>query len=92
MGINDLFIPQYDLKGIGPGELCVNAGVHEAYFKTDEEGSEGAAATGFGGIMTTSIQMPKPPVEFVADRPFLELVVYKPTNAILFLNRIEDPR
>lgn len=71
--------------------LYVGSGFHKTFFKTDEEGSEGAAATGFGGFRSTSVQRPREPKEFVADRPFLEAILHKPTGSVLFLNRIENP-
>lgn len=90
MGIDRIFaLATAELSGIGPGPLFVNKGIHQTYFKTNEEGSEGAAATGFGTMR--GIDMSRP-VEFVADRPFLEAVVDNKTGAFIFLNRIEDPR
>lgn len=92
MGIDRIFaVETAELSGIGPGPLFVNAGRHETYFKTDEEGSEGAAATGFVA-KGLGVSRPEAPVEFVVDRSFLEAVVDFETGAFLFLNRIEDPR
>ena len=92
MGIKRIFdLETADLSGIGEGPLFIGSGHHQAYFKSDEEGSEGAAATGFV-VMKECLMIEPEPVEFVADRPFLEMIIHKPTNALLFLNRIEDPR
>src|SRR3989344_3195166 len=94
MGIERMFSQQNaQFDGItGQERLYVSSGVHKTFFKTDEEGSEGAAATGFGVARTTSIQRPKIPKEFVANRPFLEAVDHQATGSVLFLNRIENPR
>jgi len=91
MGIRRIFSNNADLSGIGEGPLFIGSGYHQAYFKTDEEGSEGAAATGFAVMRCAVFDKPKP-VEFVADKPFLEMIVHQPTDALLFLNRIVDPR
>ncbi len=92
MGISRIFdSKKADLSGMGIGPLFIGSGHHQTYFKTDEEGSEGAAATGFATLRCAVFDKPKP-VEFVADRPFLEMIVHQPTNALLFLNRIVDPR
>lgn len=92
MGIRKMFDTGVaDLSGIGEGELFIGSGYHQAYFKTDEQGSEGAAATGFS-IECLGISEEPGPVEFVVDRPFLEMIIHRPTNALLFLNRIVDPR
>ena len=90
MGIDRIFAEATaDLSGIGPGPMFVNRGIHKTYFKTNEEGSEGAAATGFAAMR--GIDMSRP-VEFVADRPFLEAIIDNKSGAVIFLNRIEDPR
>lgn len=89
MGICDLFNPQKaDLSGIARGQLYVGSGVHKTYFKTDEKGSEGAAATGFA---VTRGYDPNAPVDFVCDRTYLEAVVHKETGAVVFLNRVDRP-
>jgi len=93
LGLQRIFSPaSAELQGIGKGHLFVSAVQHKTYFKSDEAGSEGAAATGIG-MRLTSLPLPPPkPVEFVADRPFLEVIVHRATNSVLFLNRVEDPR
>jgi serpin B len=92
MGIDKMWkLGVAELGGIGPGNLFVSKGVHQTYFKTNEEGSEGAAATGFAVSRECCMEQ-KEPVEFVVDRPYLEAVVEQKTGAMLFLNRVEDPR
>ena len=92
MDITSIFdVRTADLSGMGKGPLFIGSGFHEAYFKTDEEGSEGAAATGFATMRGVSFDKPKP-IEFVVDKPFLEMILHKPSNSLLFLNRIVDPR
>ncbi len=73
--------------------IYVSSGVHKTYFKTNEEGSEGAAATGFGlKSFCTSVEEPLKIMEFVADRPYLEAIVHPSSGAVLFINRVEDPQ
>jgi len=94
MGINSIFDRTADLSGMGHGPvgpLYISSGHHQVYFKTDEEGTEAAAATGFVATMRCMIEAPKPQI-FVADHPFLEMIVHEPTGSTLFLNRINDPR
>ena len=93
MGIERIFSQKTaELGGIGPGRLFVTDAIHKTDFTTDEKGSEGAAATGFTARCLSAIVETKPPVEFVADRPFLEMILEEKTGAVLFLNRVEDPR
>jgi serpin B len=94
LGIKSVFDYQKaDLSGVGRDKFGhpINVGtvVHEAYIKNNEEGSEGAAATGVGVERCMSIQ---PMAEFVADRPYIELIMNQKTGSVLFMNRIADPR
>ena len=92
IGIDRIFSDdKAELASIGKAQfpLYVSSAIHQTYFKTNEEGSEAAAATGIEGSVRGG-HIP-PIVEFIADRPFLELIVQSQTGAVLFLNRIEDP-
>ncbi len=81
-----------DFSGInGSRDLYLGAVVHKAFVAVDEAGTEAAAATA-AGVMVTSMPMPpKDPVEFRADRAFLFLIVHRPTGTVLFLGRLTDP-
>lgn len=93
IGIDRIFSAETaELSGIGKGPLYVSSGVHKTYFKTNEEGSEGAAATGIAVNLECCIREQPPRIEFVADRPFLEAIVHPRSGSCLFVNRVEDPR
>jgi serpin B len=91
LGIEKMFSGDAEFGNIAE-EVYVSKGIHKTDFQSDENGSKGAAATGFGMMRSTSFERPKPNVNFVADRPYLEAVFHEDTYAILFLNRIDDPR
>ncbi len=92
MGIKDMFSQvTADFSGMTPADVFVSSAIHKTFFKTDEEGSEGAAATGMV-VTLKGITVPSKPKVFVANRPYLEMVVSPLTGAVLFLNRVEDPR
>jgi serpin B len=59
--------------------------VHQALISVDEEGTEAAAATGIGRILSRN-----PPFDFRADHPFLFLLRDKETGAILFMGRMAE--
>ncbi len=84
IGIENIFNPSSNLLGVGGA--CITQAQHRTYFRTDEDGSEGYAVTAMHGHYGAS----PPPVEFIADRPFLELIVSEDSGRVLFLNRIED--
>ena len=60
--------------------------VHSAALDVDEEGTEGAAATGIGIVLTS---FRRTTVRF--DRPFLVAVVLKDTQSIIFLGKVTNP-
>jgi serpin B len=95
MGIKDAFDAELaDLSGIrredtGAGLYILDV-VHKAFVEVNEEGTEAAAATGV--IMATKAAPgPDPIPVFRADRPFLYLILHKPTNTILFLGKMNEP-
>jgi serpin B len=63
---------------------------HKAFVKVDEKGTEAAAAT--AAVMRATGAAPAPPVEFMADRPFLFLIVDQASGLVLFMGRVTDPR
>jgi len=78
-----------DLSGMdGTHLLYLSNVVHKAYIEVNEEGSEAAAATA-AVVMTRS--MPRPPEQFMADRPFLFLIKDCRTKAVLFMGKLAQP-
>jgi serpin B len=90
MGMSAAFSRQAaDFSGMtDAGKLFIGVVVHKAYVDVDEEGTEAAAATGVGMVLTS---MPAHPTSFVADHPFLFLIRHRASGAILFLGRVVDP-
>uniref|UniRef100_A0AC11BEH7 Uncharacterized protein n=1 Tax=Ovis aries TaxID=9940 RepID=A0AC11BEH7_SHEEP len=87
LSIQKVFTSEADLSGItGVGNLKVSQVVHSAVLDVDEEGTEGAAATGVQIIPQSSL---KTIVRF--DRPFLIAAVLKDTQSIIFLGRVTNP-
>ena len=69
-------------------DLFIDAVIHQAYVKVDEEGTEAAAATAV--VMgTTSVGPPRK--IFMADHPFIFIIQEKETGNILFIGRVTDP-
>ncbi|KAB0352915.1 hypothetical protein FD754_017772 [Muntiacus muntjak] len=87
LGIQKVFTAEADLSGITDVmDLGVSQVVHSAVLDVDEEGTEGAAATGVelsprSAFMTI--------VRF--DRPFLIAIVLKDTQSIIFLGKVTNP-
>lgn len=70
--------------------FMIDAVIHKAYVKTDEEGTEAAAATGVG-MRATAVMVRHQPKQFRADHPFVFAIVHQPSGAILFMGRVNSP-
>jgi serpin B len=89
VGVRTVFTRDADLSGISTSELAVQAVLHEAVLKLDEQGLEGAAAT---AVMMRLMSLPTgKPVELHVDRPFLLVVRHRGTGVVYFLARVVDP-
>jgi len=71
-----------------PNDIYVSAVIHKGFVDVNEEGTEAAAATAV--VVASESVVPRKPI-FKADHPFVFAIVHKPTNAVLFLGRVEDP-
>ena len=81
-----------DFTGMSSEEqLSISAVLHKAFVDVNEEGTEAAAASGV--VMAARAAMiPREPLLFRADHPFLFLIVDNRTKSILFLGRVVNPR
>ena len=96
LGINDAFDEtSADFTGIGvprdpSHRLFLSEVFHTALVKVDEKGTEAAAATAV--TMAVAVGRPAPALPFVADHPFLFMIVDKPSGMLLFMGRVADPK
>jgi serpin B len=74
----------------GSEKLYVSKVSHDTVFKTDEEGSEGAAVTTVV-VTTESVHMPPPRVDMKLDRSFIFAVQDIQSGAVLFLGTVNKP-
>ncbi len=88
LGAQDMFSSMANLSGMSDTKLFINVAVHKAIVKVNEEGTEAAAATGFGG----KTSMPPPAPSVVVNRPFLFLIKDRVTEAILFQGWVANPK
>jgi serpin B len=70
--------------------LFISDVFHKALVRTDEEGTEAAAATAVP-MMRVGSAMPSRPVPFIADHPFLFLIRDNASGLVLFMGRVSDP-
>jgi serpin B len=91
MGMTDAFDRQKaSFPGITAKErLFVSDVLHKAFVAVDEEGTEAAAAT---GIIAWGRGLKEEVPAFKAEHPFIFLIRHSPTNTILFMGRVVDPK
>lgn len=74
----------------GGDRLFVSKVSHDIVFKTDEEGSEGAAVT-TAVVTTESIALPPVKVDVKLDRSFVFALQDIKTGAVLFVGAVNEP-
>src|SRR5690606_11465557 len=71
-----------EIKSLAIGEV-----IHQAYIEVNEEGTEAAAATSVGIVLTSIGNTPTIRI----DRPFVYFIREKHTEAILFAGKMTNP-
>ncbi len=75
----------------GAKDLVIDKVFHKAYIDVDKNGIEAAAATGVS-IALTSVRVTTVPYHFLADHPFLFVILDRKTDSILFMGRLSNPQ
>ena len=78
--------PQLNSHGV-----YVSNARHKSYIEVNEESSEAAAATTFEITLTSALINPTPPFEFIADHPFMFVILDNETKTTLFMGRYVEP-
>ncbi|XP_076347838.1 intracellular coagulation inhibitor 2 [Tachypleus tridentatus] len=88
MGMNEAFSFSADFSGMnGRRNLFVKDVLHKAMIDVNEEGSEAAAASGVVVMLkSASHNLPT----FVANHPFMFLIINKESGMILFLGSVRE--
>ncbi len=85
-----------DFSGMAPPDdatrLAISDVFHKTFVEIDEAGLEAAAATAVTMMRLSLPVQSEKPIPLRVDRPFLFIVRHIPTNVVLFLGRITDPR
>ena len=90
LGMRRAFGPQADFTGmVSVGNLRISTVLHKAFVEVNEQGTEAAAATAV--MMARTMFAPRPPFEFIADRPFLYVIQDDFTGVMLFAGVVREP-
>ncbi len=86
LGLGIAFSGDADFSGMtGTKDLAITAVVHEAVVKTDEAGTEAAAAT---AVVVGRTSLPQ---YLEVNRPFVFVIRDRATSTVLFVGRISHP-
>ena len=75
-----------DFRRLSTEKLLIDDVIHKAWIKVDEKGTQAAAAT---AVEFRGVSAPLDSLAF--DRPFLFVIVDRPTGTPIFLGRVADP-
>ncbi len=90
LGIRTAFTPQADFAQMAIEPLQLSEAIHKTFIKVDETGTEAAAVSAFEGLATGPPAVRRR-VEMRVDRPFMFMLVHRPTMMQLFLGCVTDP-
>ena len=90
MGMGVAFTPRADFGGVADSPLQISSIDQFTFLRVDEEGTEAAAVT-VAGIVISGRRIMRRPVAFHADHPFLFMLRDRESGAILFFGRIARP-
>ncbi|QTD54559.1 serpin family protein [Parasphingorhabdus cellanae] len=92
LGMKIPFSNEADFSEMTDEPLAIDGIIHQTFLEVDEKGTEAAAATALGIVVTASARKKEPkPVIFKADHPFFFLIRDRRTDAILFMGRYVKP-
>jgi len=88
LGMGIAFTGAADFSNISDQDIFISRVLHQTFIRTDEEGTEAAAATVVEFELTA---MPQTTVVNV-NRPFLSFIRETTTGTIVFIGQVTDPR
>lgn len=87
LGMLDAFNPTTaNFREISDSDIFVNFVKQNSFIEVNEEGTEAAAVTTIGMVVTSM------PPSHVIDRPFVFAIRERTTNTIMFMGQVVDPK
>lgn len=89
LGMGIAFTPAADMTGINAGgQLMISEVNHKTFIEVNEEGTEAAAVTSVGVVLTSAGPQP---LQLKLDRPFLFAIREKSSGLIIFMGQMNNP-
>lgn len=95
LGMSEAFDPgraQFDGMALPPPPIYLGQAIHRAVVEVNEEGTEAAAATAVLCLRASAIPSKPRRFQMILDRPFFFVIRDDPSNMILFMGAVNDPR
>ncbi|MCC5625698.1 serpin family protein [Nostoc sp. CHAB 5715] len=90
LGMEEAFSNKANFSGMGKN-LKISEVKHKTFVEVNEEGTEAAAVTSVGIVLTSLRQEPEP-FRMIVDRPFFYAIRDNQTGRVLFMGSIIDPQ
>ena len=74
-----------------PDNIAVPKVIHKAFVEVNEEGTRAAVANAGGVQYQNRFLVGGPPINFIADHPFLFLIQDNESGTIFFMGRFKQP-
>jgi len=91
LGMESAFSNNANFSNMTPASVAINEVKHKTFVEVNEEGTEAAAATSVG-VMLTTARMPEAPFQMVVDRPFFCAIRDNVSGTVLFMGSIKEPK
>lgn len=88
LGMNIPFTGMADFRGISETPLYISEVIHKTFVEVSEEGTEAAAVTSVGMILTSVEPAERQPIDYIVNKPFIFAIRENSTGIILFIGKI----
>ena len=92
LGMETAFSNQANFSNMTSAAVAINQVKHKTFVEVNEEGTEAAAATSVGMVLTSARMPAEEPFQMVVDRPFFCAIRDNQTGTILFMGSIKEPK
>lgn len=92
LGMETAFSNQANFSNMTSASVAINQVKHKTFVEVNEEGTEAAAATSVGMVLTSARMPAEEPFQMVVDRPFFCAIRDNQTGTILFMGSIKEPK
>lgn len=91
LGMESAFSAGANFSNMTSASVAIDEVKHKTFVEVNEQGTEAAAATSVGMVLTAA-RMPQEPFQMVVDRPFFCAIRDNQTGTVLFMGSIKEPK